>query len=36
MTFVALDIAAALKIIIDIWKKNKFLASGSFKGKGLV
>jgi len=32
-TFVAPDIAAALKIISDLWKKNRFLASGSFKRK---
>jgi hypothetical protein len=32
---VAPDIAAALKIILDLWKKNRFLASCSFRKKAL-
>jgi hypothetical protein len=33
---VAPDIAAALKIILELWKKNRFLASCSFKEKVLL
>jgi hypothetical protein len=33
---VAPDIAAAHKIILDLWKKNRYLASCSFRGKDLV
>jgi hypothetical protein len=33
---VAPDIAAALKIIFELWKKNKFLASYSFREKYLI
>jgi hypothetical protein len=36
ITNVAPDIAAALKIISRLWKKNRFLASCSFMKKGLV
>jgi hypothetical protein len=36
MIYVSPDIAAALKIILELWKKNKYLASGSFGGKCLV
>jgi hypothetical protein len=31
--YVAPDITAALKLILELWKKNRFLASGSFRGK---
>jgi len=30
------DIAVALKIIFELWKKNKFLASYSSRGKCLI
>jgi hypothetical protein len=33
---VAPDIAATHKIILDVWKESRFMASGSFKGKCLV
>jgi hypothetical protein len=36
MHIVAPDIAAAHKIILSLWKKNKFLALCSFRGKYLV
>jgi hypothetical protein len=33
MSYVAPNIAAALKINLELWKKNSFLASCSFRGK---
>ena len=36
MKIVAPDIATALKNNLELWKKNKFLTSCSFKGKCLV
>ena len=33
---VAPDITATLKIILELWKKNRFMVSCSFRGKCLV